>query len=157
MFFITNSKVYKASTSFLLYRLYSVCMQQKDKARNNYTPWLSIMNIKFIVDSLSYRNYSFYFIWVIQFYIKQVVFLPAFIIRKISITLDELGILIIHKQMMIRHDSSSTIQTCRFLLTHNFSHSLATSSILLMLIRFIDGPASFRKWFYLSERYGNLF
>ena len=109
MFFITNSKVYKASTSFLLYRLYSVCMQQKDKARNNYTPWLSIMNIKFIVDSLSYRNYSFYFIWVIQFYIKQVVFLPAFIIRKISITLDELGILIIHKQMMIRHDSSSTI------------------------------------------------
>lgn len=40
------------------------------------------MNIKFIVDSLSYRNYSFYFIWVIQFYIKQVVFLPAFIIRK---------------------------------------------------------------------------
>ena len=96
MFFITNSKVYKASTSFLFYRLYSVCMQQKDKARNNYTPWLSIMNIKFIVDSLSYRNYSFYFIWVIQFYIKQVVFLPAFIIRKISITLDELGILIIH-------------------------------------------------------------
>ena len=123
MFFITNSKVYKASTSFLLYRLYSVCMQQKDKARNNYTPWLSIMNIKFIVDSLSYRNYSFYFIWVIQFYIKQVVFLPAFIIRKISITLDELGILIIHKQMMIRQDSSSTIYTCRFLLTHNSSHS----------------------------------
>ena len=28
------------------------------------------------------RNYSFYFIWVIQFYIKQVYFLPAFLIRK---------------------------------------------------------------------------
>ena len=132
MFFITNSKVYKASTSFLLYRLYSVCMQQKDKARNNYTPWLSIMNIKFIVDSLSYRNYSFYFIWVIQFYIKQVVFLPAFIIRKISITLDELGILIIHDVLtwFVIYISNS-VDYCLHMILHIPALDFSSASIIL--------------------------
>ena len=80
--FVTNSKVYKKKSHFFSNDFFPVVCLRKDKARNYDTSWLSIINIQ-IYNWFSFRwKWFFLFISMIQFYIKQDAFLPAFIIQK---------------------------------------------------------------------------